>query len=210
MRRIAIVAALVLLVCSVAASAQEKWVRGELTAVGGNSITVKTAEGPMTFTVDKSTDIITPGASTAMREARKIGQEGTTLDKLFKVGDKVDVHYREAAGAMTATEIRGGVTGAPTAPAGPAEPTKGSSASGIVTALSDSSITIKAKTGEMTFTIDSKTLVMGRGIGTAAKEAKEAGKPTTATLFLKVNDDVRVSFTGKHADEVHLLRAAPK
>lgn len=211
MRQVAVVAVLVLLVCSVAASAQEKWVRGDVTAVSGTSITVKTAEGPMTFAVDKSTDVIVRGGATATYEARKAGQEGTTLTKLFKVSDKVMVHYRETAGVMTATEIRGGVSGEPTAPAGQAEAQKGSSVSGIVTALSDRSITIKARSGQMmTFTIDAKSKVLGRGVGTAAQKAKEEGKPTPATLFLKVNDDVRVNFTGQHADEVYLRIAATK
>jgi len=210
MRRVAIVTALALLVFAVAASAQEKWVRGEITAISGNSITVKTADGPMTFAVDKTTDVVVRGGSTATREAHKAGQEGATLDKLFKVGDKVEVHYSEAGGKMIAAEIRGGASGAPTSPAAVTAPTKGSSASGIVTAVSDSSITIKAKSGDMTFAIDPKTQVVGRGVGTAAKAAKEAGKPTTVTTFIKVNDEVRVSFTEKHADEVYLLRAAAK
>ena len=208
MRRVAIVVALALLVFSVAAaSAQEKWVRGELTAVAGGSITVKTAEGPMTFAVDKATDIIVRGGATATREARKAGQEGTTLEKLFKVGESVEVHYSEAGGKMLATEIRGGAVGEPTAPAGPAEATKGSSMRGGVTAVSDSSITIKGKAAEETFAIDAKSRIVGRGVGTAAGKAKEAGKPVTASALLKVNDEVRVSFTGKHADEVYLVRS---
>ena len=205
MKRAIVFAIAVLLVLPLAAGAQEKWVRGDVTAVTGNSFTVKAAEGDMTFSIDASTDIVAPGGATATREARKWGKEGTTLDKVIKVGDMVEVHYKDVGGKMTATEIRGGLRGAPTAPA---EPKKGSSARGAITALTDGSITVKGKDGEWTYVIDSKSNIVGHGVGTAAKEVKEKGAPVTATAILKVKDEVVVRFTDKHADEIRLLYSA--
>jgi hypothetical protein len=203
MKRIAVLAIATLLVLPLASNAQEKWVRGPITVVGGSAITVQAADGPMAFTVTDSTDIIAPGAGTATREAQKMGKAGATLDRIFKAGDIVEVHYTEAGGKMTATEIRS-AGGAATAPA---EPKKGSSARGTVTAISDASITVKGD-AEWTFTIDQKTAVVGHGLGTAMREATAKGAPTPATTFIKVKDQVTVRFTGKHADEIHVTYAA--
>jgi hypothetical protein len=206
MKRVLVFAIAALLVLPLAAGAQDKWVRGEVTAVTGNSFTVKTADGSLTFAIDPTTDIVAPGGATATREARKFGKEGTTLDKVIKAGDMVEVHYKDAAGKMMATEIRGGIRGGTATAA--AEPAKGSSARGAVTALSDSSITVKGKDAEWTFAIDTKTGVIGRGVGTAAREAKEKGAPVTVTQLLKVGDEVTVRFTAKHADEIRLIYSA--
>ncbi len=205
MKRAVVFALAALLVLPLAAGAQEKWVRGEVTAVTGNSFTIKAADGSMTFAIDASTDIVAPGGATATKEARKFGKEGTTLDKVIKAGDMVEVHYKDAAGTMMATEIRGGIQGAPTAAE---EPKKGSSARGAVTAVSDGSITVKGKDAEWTFTIDTKTSVIGRGVGTAAREAKQKGAPVTVTQLLKVGDEVTVRFSAKHADEIRLIYSA--
>lgn len=204
-----LLAVIALLVVPLTAVAQEKWVRGEVTAVSGNSLTVKAAEGPMTFMFDESTDVVAPGGATATREAQKAGKEGATLAQIIKVGDGVEVHYRDMAGKLHATEIRGGISVTATAPA---EVRKGSSASGIVTAVSAGSITIKSKDTEWTFTVDQKTAVIGRGIGAAARELEKKAAPQTITEFLKQNDEVRVNYTeagGKrHADEIHVIRSA--
>lgn len=204
MRRAALLGIVALVALPLAASAQQNWVRGEVTAVGGSSLTVTTAEGPMTFTVDQSTDIIAPGAGTATREAQKLGKAGATLDKIFKAGDTIEVHYTEAGGKMMASEIRSS-GGAPTAPA---EAKKGSSARGTVTAVSQSSITVKGRDAEWTFAVDQKTEVIGRGVGTAARELQRAGAAQTLPDFIKQNDEVTVRFTGKHADEIRLTRRA--
>jgi hypothetical protein len=205
MRRAVVLAIIALLALPLAGAAQTKWVRGEVTAVSGNSLTVKTAEGSMTFMFDESTDVVAPGGGTATREAQKAGKQGATLAQIIKVGDGVEVHYRDMAGKLHATEIRGGVSAAPAAPV---EPKKGSSASGTVTAVSASSITVKGKDAEWTFAIDPKTVVVGRGLGTAARELQKAGTPATITQFIKQNDEVTVRFTDKHADEIRVIRSA--
>jgi hypothetical protein len=205
MKRVLVFAIAALLVLPLMAGAQEKWVRGEVTAVTGSSFTIKAADGSMTFAIDASTDIIAPGGATATREARKWGKEGTTLDKILKAGDTVEVHYNEAGGKMTATEIRGGISAAPTSPA---EPKKGASARGTITAVTDNSITVKGKDAEWTFSIDAKTSIVGSGVGTASRELKAKGTPVTASALLKAKDEVSVRFTDKHADEIRLLYSA--
>ena len=51
-----------------------KTVRGSVTAVGNDSITVKVAGKDMTFGVDATTRVVTPGGSTAARAARAEGR----------------------------------------------------------------------------------------------------------------------------------------
>ena len=68
-------------------------------------------------------------------------------------------------------------------------------AAGSVTAVSADSLTIKEKTGEVTFTIDSKTKVTGPGATTKTEENKAAGKTTTLTDFVKVGDRVNVTYS---------------
>ncbi len=205
MRRAVVLAIVALLAWPLAAAAQTKWVRGDVTAVSGNSLTVKTAEGSMTFMFDDSTDVFAPGGGTATREAQKAGQQGVVLAQVVKVGDGVEVHYQDMAGMLHATEIRGGVSAGPTAPV---EPKRGSSARGTVTAVSATSITLKGKDGGWTFTVDQKTRVVGSGMSSAAREAQRTGAAQTLTQFVKQDDLVTVSFTDKHADEIRVVRSA--
>jgi hypothetical protein len=205
MRRAVVLAVVALLIVPLAAAAQEKWVRGEVTAVGGNSLTIKTAEGSMTFMFDESTEVIAPGGATATREARKLGKAGAPLDKILKVGEGVEVHYRDMAGKMHATEIRGGVTGT-----GSSEERKGSSMRGTVSAVSMASITVKGASGDTTFTVDAKTRVEGTGMGTRARELAGKGEAQTITQFVGQGDEVTVNFTENHADHIRVLRKAPK
>ena len=209
MKRVLVFAIAALLVLPLAAGAQEKWVRGEVTAVTGNSFTVKAADGAMTFAIDASTDIVAPGGATATREARKLGAEGTTLDKVIKVGDMVEVHYKEAAGVMTATEIRAGIS----VPAGGAVSAPTGSAKGAVAAVGADSITVKGEK-EWTFKVDSKTVVIGRGVGTMTKQLKDQGKAPTITDLVGVGDTVIVSFKeaggAMQAHEIRIATKAPK
>jgi hypothetical protein len=67
---------------------------------------------------------------------------------------------------------------------------KTATASGTVKSVSGTSLTITAAGGkDMTFTIDSSTKFVGRGLGTKAK----AG-PITATDAVAANDKVRVTY----------------
>jgi hypothetical protein len=67
---------------------------------------------------------------------------------------------------------------------------KTATASGTVKAVTGTSLTITAAGGkDMTFTVDSSTKFVGKGLGTKAK----AG-PITATDAVAPNDRVRVSY----------------
>jgi hypothetical protein len=93
--------------------------------------------------------------------------------------------------------------------------TKTELSEGIVEAISAASVTISGSSGggasfKQTFTIDSETRVVGRGVGTAA--AARGGKPVITDL-IKTGDHVTVSYskTDKtlHAREIR-VRATPK
>jgi hypothetical protein len=83
-------------------------------------------------------------------------------------------------------------------------------ASGVVTAVTNNSLTIKATGGELTFDIDTKTKVMGKQMGRKAEAMKKAGEATVITEFVHTGDTVRVRYMEmdgkKHASEVHVTR----
>jgi hypothetical protein len=82
---------------------------------------------------------------------------------------------------------------------------------GTVSAISENSITIKSKNGESTLTIDSKTQFIGKGLGTKNAKLKEENKPTLATDFINVGDEVSASYheESKLATRVRVINAAP-
>lgn len=66
---------------------------------------------------------------------------------------------------------------------------------GTVTAVSDSSITVKALEKEYTFTVDQKSEVIARGAGTKARQAAKEGQPgIKLTDSVKVGDGVEVRY----------------
>jgi acyl-coenzyme A thioesterase PaaI-like protein len=203
---IAVVASLVF---APVASAQGKVVRGKVVAVGTDTVTVNVAGSDMTFKVDKETDLIARGAGTAQRKAEQEGAPGVMLGKFVKPGEGVEVHYKEAAGVMMATEIRAGISVPAAAEA--AAPT--GSAKGAVTALAADSIGVKGET-EWTFKVDSKTVVIGRGVGTLTKKFKEQGKAPMITDLVGVGDSVVVSFKevagAMQATEIRIVSKAAK
>lgn len=89
------------------------------------------------------------------------------------------------------------------APAGKAMTTTGE-----VTAVAADSLTIKGKTEEMTFTVDSKTKVIGTGASHKTEAMKGENKPTAITDFVKVGDNVNVTYhdmgATKHAASVRV------
>jgi hypothetical protein len=202
----AVVAVVLALSFAAPAGAETKWVRGKVTAVSATSITVSVKDKPMTFTVDPSTDIVGAGLGTMTREAQAAGKAGITVMQAVKVGDRVEVHYDVAS--MKASDIRTGVAGGEAASA----EDEGHSASGVVTAVTGNSMTIKSDGGEWVFSVDANTKVIGRGLGTMSRQAKEAGKTTTIADLVKVNDRVVVSYHemagAKHAGEVRVRTKA--
>ena len=86
------------------------------------------------------------------------------------------------------------------------------SATGTVSAVTDSSLTVKAKTGEMVFAIDKETDVIDIGAGRKSAALKKAGKPTVITEFVQTGDTVAVRYhdlgATKHAASVRVTNKA--
>ncbi len=95
-------------------------------------------------------------------------------------------------------------------PAAKAEATK--TASGTITSVSGSSVTVKTSSGEMTFNIDQKTRVIQPGGGTKTRAAQaegKAGAPVTDLLKSGQNVEVKYHETGMHAASIRTIRSAP-
>lgn len=180
-----------------------KTATGTITAVSGSSVTLKTSTGDMTFNIDQKTRIIERGGATKTRERQSEGKAGALVTDLLKTGENVEVKYHETG--MHAASIR---QVAVVTPGGASA--KAQTASGTVSAVSGSSLTIKAASGDMTFTVDEKTTVTGSGVGTAGRKLEaEGGKPTIPDL-LKEGDTVSVTYRetdgAKHASAVRVVR----
>jgi hypothetical protein len=192
-----------------------KTATGTITSVAGNSVTVKTASGDMTFNIDAKTHVIAPGGGTKTRAAQAEGKPGAPVADLLKTGQKIEVKYHETG--MHAATIRtiGTVPAAPKAAAGgeAAAAPKAQTARGTVTAVTGKSLTVKAASGDMTFSIDEKTTVSGTGIGTAGRKlAAEGAKPTLGE-FIKEGDTVSVTYKDmagtNHASVIRIVRKKP-
>jgi len=167
-----------------------KSARGTVTAMAGDTVTVKAGAQDLTFTVDASTRVIAEGGGTASREAAAKGAAGPKLAEVLKVGDAVEVNYRETGGMLQATTVQRisspGPGGGSTSEARAAE--KSETANGTVSAVSGTSLTITGTvaaggTFTQTYTIDADTKVVGEGAGTAASK----GKVTITDLVSKGN-----------------------
>ncbi len=221
---VGVVAGLCLLGAVVTAAAQPtKSVSGTITAVGPDSVTVKVKDQDMKFTVDHTTDVITHGGTTATLAAKSSGKSGPALSTLVKPGQHVEVKYHEQAMHAASVRVLGGTTPAPattatTAPEKPKAPAeekpKSMTASGTVTAMTGSSLTVKTAAGDSTFSIDTKTKIIGTGLGTKSKEAAAEGKKQVLADVIGVGDSVSVTYHdvagAKHAAEVRLRQKAAK
>jgi Domain of unknown function (DUF5666) len=216
MRRafIGIVAGVVAVVLTApAALAQEtKSVRGTVTAVTGNSITVKAKGKDYTFAIDKTTDVEAPGGGTAQRAAQKAGEAGIHVADVIKVGSGAEVHYHDMGGTLHAARIRGGLP--PGEGSTSQDKPKSTSVSGAVTAVANDSITVSTGPSATTLAIDKNTKIVGEGVGTLSRKLKEAGKGMTATDAVAVGDTVNVSFSEaggtKTATSINITRKAGK
>ena len=189
-----------------------KTVKGSVTTVGADSITVKVGGKDMTFAVDAKTHVVAPGGSTKTREAKAEGKAGPMLTEVVKTGQAVEVSYHEKGMHAATIQRIADVPAAPAATAGPAAPAaaKAQTAAGVVSAVSGSSLTVKGKAGDVTFTVDNKTTVSGTGIGTAARKMTEAGAKPTITDLVHDGDSVSVTYHdvdgAKHASVVRIVR----
>jgi len=179
------------------ALAQTKTVKGSVTNVGANTITVSVAGKDMTFNVDTKTTVVAKGASTKSREAQAAGKTGPGITDVLKAGEAVEVVYHEKDMHADTVRAIAAVPPPPSAPkseAAAAPKPKAMTATGVVSAVTGSSLTVKEKTGDATFSVDSKTVVMGKGLGTAGKKLMEAGGKPTLGDFLKDGDTVSVTY----------------
>jgi len=191
-----------------AASAQgTKKASGTVSAVTGSSVTVTTPTGDMTFTVDKDTVITAPGGGTKEKAAKAAGKEGVASTDVLKTGQAVEVSYHETGGTMHAASIRT-IAKVPT-PKPPSAVAK--TAHGTVKDVSASSLTISSAGKDMTFTVDSSTHAIGKGLGTATE--KTGGKAPITDL-IKAGEQVSVTYHDMggtlHAATVHVVTATKK
>jgi hypothetical protein len=196
-----------------AALAQDtKSVRGTVTAVSGNSITVKAAGKDYTFAIDKTTEVEAPGGGTAQRAAQKAGEAGIHVADVIKVGSGAEVRYHDMGGTLHAARIRGGLP--PGEGSTSEDKPKATSASGTVSAVTNDSLTVTSGANSWSFAIDKNTKIIGEGVGTLSRKLKEAGKGMTATDAIGVGDHVSVSFSeaggAKTASSINITRKAAK
>jgi hypothetical protein len=83
-----------------------KLAEGKVTSVSASRLVVAADGHDMTFAVTGDTDVLVKGAT----KATKAAGGSTQLTTFIHAGDMVSVSYKEAAGAMTASEIRVRVT----------------------------------------------------------------------------------------------------
>jgi hypothetical protein len=198
---------------TVRADAQEtRTARGSVTAVGGDSITVKAGERELKFTVDSKTLLTASGAGTAERKADAAGKPGPRLGDFVKAGDAVEVSYQEST--MRASSIRR--VNSPGPGGGSVSGDRAETANGTVDSISGSTLSISGSAGsggsfKQSYAIDANTKVIALGASTAA--AAKGGK-VVLTDFVGVGDQVTVTYrksaSGLHAEEVRVRAKGKK
>ena len=83
---------------------------------------------------------------------------------------------------------------------------------GTVAAVSPDSITINAKDAPVKLVVDTKTKVVGTGVGTKEAEMKKEKKTPQIIDFVKTGDTVSASYDDatKQAKQVRITKAAAK
>jgi hypothetical protein len=163
--------------------------KGTVSALAPTAITVKVNDKELKLAVDEKTQVTAPGGSTASRYARSTGKDNPALTDVVKVGQDVEVQYVEST--MRAASIR--VVAAPPAPSAAAN--RPAPVAGVVTAVTDTSMTFKGKEGEWTVAVDDTTQIVATGASTKTREKREAGQKTVATDFVAAGDTVMVRYT---------------
>lgn len=89
---------------------------------------------------------------------------------------------------------------------------KSGNVNGVVSAVTNTSLTVKTSSGEETFSIVEKTKVIGSKMGRQAEAMKKAGEKVVITEFVQTGDTVSVKFmddgTTKKASEVRVTKKA--
>jgi hypothetical protein len=78
---------------------------GTVTAIMGDTITVKGGDKEWKFAIDRKTTVVGVGLGTIDRQFKEQGKSPTITD-LLGTNDKVIVYFKELGGAMRASEIR--------------------------------------------------------------------------------------------------------
>ena len=83
---------------------------------------------------------------------------------------------------------------------------------GTVSAVAADSITIKGKEAEVKLVVDTKTQVIGTGVGTKTEKMKADKKTPQIIDFVKAGDTVTAKYdeATMHATEVRLSKPTPK
>lgn len=86
-------------------------------------------------------------------------------------------------------------------------------ATGVVSAVSADSLTVKGKDASWTFAVDKETHVSASGASRKTAALKSDQKPATITEYVKVGDTVNVKYhekgTTKHAADVVVRSSLP-
>jgi hypothetical protein len=181
--------------------------RGTVTAMSGNAVTIASGDRAMSFAIDRQTVVTATGAGTATRAAAAAGKSGPKFSELIKVGDAIEVVYRDRGGKLMAASVR--------RMRAPVETSAGAGkqkdvVNGTVESVTTTALMITGGSGggstfRQTFTIDKGTKVVGRGAGTASR----AGKVTAPDL-VSAGDRVSVSYhrSGEslHASEIRVAQ----
>jgi hypothetical protein len=215
MKRLIMTLGCAVLVAAGPAIAQTKTVKGSVKEVGANTITVTSAGKDMTFNVDAKTTVVARGAGTKSKAAEAAGKTGPGIAEVLKAGQAVEVAYHEEG--MHADTVRA-IASVPPPPApkdaAAEQKTKPLTESGVVSAVTGNSLTVKGKAGDTTFTVDAKTVVSGTGFGSAGRKITDAGGKPTLGDFVHTGDSVTVSYhdTGvaKMASDVRVTKKTLK
>jgi hypothetical protein len=203
---VAVVALVAALVAAPASAAPTKWVRGPVTAMTGNTITVSVKGAESTFKVETTTQLIARGAGTASREPL-----GLKLSEFVKVGQFIEVRYTEAGGAKVATEIRPLAAEEESASKEKDATVAGNtSAHGTVVSVTADAVVVNADGTDVKFAVTPKTVVLGPGMGTKTRELQAAGKPAVVSAFIGPKDQVVVYYTEGAAKAATSIRVIQK
>jgi hypothetical protein len=183
------------------AGAQTREARGNVVAVSSSSLTVKAGARDLTFVVNADTQVQAVGAGRQTRKVREAGGSGISITEFVKTGRPVLVTYREANGRNQAVVVR------PISSAGSAESQTNAAkiASGTVTSVTASALTINRDGKDLTFAVDAATKVAATGAG---KATRAAGGRIAITDLVGKGDAVSVTYrdagTAMNASQVRV------
>jgi hypothetical protein len=217
MKRLIALLGLIVVAAGPALAQGTKTVKGSVKEVGANTITVSVSGKDMTFNVDAKTTVVAHGGGTKSKAAEAAGKTGPGIAEVLKAGEAVEVAYHEAGMHADTVKVIASVPPPPPPPA-PKEAedqkSKATTESGVVSAVTGNSLTVKGKAGDTTFTVDGKTVVSGTGFGSAGRKITDAGGKLTLGEFVHTGDSVSVTYhdTGvaKMATNVRVTKKALK